>query len=595
MHITVICNPYLYPNNNYLSVLSTPPHLCGSIPFDSCDSVSVGTTTAPYKRLIVCEESLCYNRLMGSTSGLTVPNMEREVAVAAGNRVEQVTEKRGLRLAHLWVILPFAIAWFASSIDFIEPYDFWWNVKSGEIMTQAMGQSLNPNHWFLARDVLVWTPVREPYYNPQWGSQLLFYWLYAASPYLLLTLRALIIAATVGMIMWLSAWRSRSLQAATLATVIAYLVSWTNYGMRPQLFAFLPFIGFYFLLERKDAYTKWLPLLVPIMLFWVNVHGSFFLGVAMLGIYAFGTLLEKMGTPDGRKWLTSKAAFWQAGWFAAAALTSLANPYFTQIYNYFFVATNDPIARSLNVEWQGPTLYEGTGMLFFTNVLIFAASLYASRRRLRPTEILLVLAFAYLSLTSLRNAMWWNWLVAPMTAVNLATWAANRRQRQEESRKSEVGSRKELPAMNWLLAAIIVGGALAFTPMWREANPLVAPAARAALSADTPVELAEWLKSNDVAAPLFNYMEWGGYLGNELYPRYQMFIDGRFEARQVPVWTDYLSVSRGRVDWQQTLDRYGVRTLVLSRAFHKDLIPFVTASNTWRTVYEDKTAIVFVR
>ena len=45
----------------------------------------------------------------------------------------------------------------------------------------------------------------------------------------------------------------------------------------------------------------------------------------------------------------------------------------------------------------------------------------ASRRKLRPTEILLVLAFGYLSLTSLRNVIWWGWVTAPMMAANFAT------------------------------------------------------------------------------------------------------------------------------------------------------------------------------
>src|SRR4051812_24605986 len=56
----------------------------------------------------------------------------------------------GLHLIHLWAIVPLAIAWFLQSIDFIEPFDFWWNVKSGEIMAQT-GR-------FLSTDVLVWTP-----------------------------------------------------------------------------------------------------------------------------------------------------------------------------------------------------------------------------------------------------------------------------------------------------------------------------------------------------------------------------------------------------------------------------------------------------
>ena len=90
-------------------------------------------------------------------------------------------------------------------------------------------------------------------------------------------------------------------------------------------------------------------------------------------------------------------------------------------------------------------------------------------------------------------------------------------------------------------------------------------------------------------------MEWGGYLEWELYPQYQLFIDGRFEARQVQVWKDYLSISRARADWQDTLDRYGVNTLILDKQFHADLIRILKTTNTWRKVYEDKMGVVFVK
>ena len=536
---------------------------------------------------------------------------------------DERTNTRGLRLRHLWAIVPFAVAWFAASIDYIEPFDFWWNVKSGQIMTQTGA--------FLGTDVLAWSPVREPYSNPQWGSQLLFYWVYALSPYILLTLRALIITGTVGLLLWLCKGRSGSMRAASVATLVAYLAAWTNYGMRPQLFAFLPFVGFLFLLERKDAYPRWLPLLVPIMLFWVNVHGSFFLGIALMGIYALGTFLEKIGSQEGRKWLRSGAAAWQAGWMVAAALATFANPYFLSIYRYFFIATNDPIARSLNMEWQAPTLYDGTGQIFFVQVLILAASFYFSKRRLRPTEVLLILAFGYLSLVSLRNVIWWGWITAPMMAANFVMWGrlyAEGRRQKAEGRTEESGIRnqesesdnepselepesiqnpkskiqnpkRELASLNWAIALILLGGALLFTPLWREANPLVPAPARVALAASTPFKLAAFLKGGGAQEPIFNYMEWGGYLEWELYNSQtdtgKMFIDGRFEARKVEVWRDYLSISRGRADWQSTLDRYNVRTLVLNKEFHTDLIPFVAKSSVWRKVYEDKAGIVYTR
>jgi hypothetical protein len=501
-----------------------------------------------------------------------------------------------IKKVHLWAVIPLAIAWLAASIDVIEPFDFWWNVKSGEIMMQT-GR-------FLGTDVLIWSPVREPYSNPQWGSQLLFYWAFAISPYLLLTVRALIITATVGLLLWLCTWRSGSLRAGSIATIVAYFAAWTNYGMRPQLFAFLPFVAYLLLLERKDTHSKWLPLLVPIMLLWVNVHGSFFLGVALLGIYGLGTLIEKVRSAEGRAWLQSGAARWQALWFVAAGLASLLNPYTVGIYNYFFVATNDPIARALNVEWQSPTIYTGTGQLFILQVVIFLASIYLSKRRLRPTEILLIVAFGYLALTSLRNVMWWGWVTAPIIAANFAYWAEKRRQRTEGKEQAEAeatgdqaqpATSSELYSLNLALVALLLVGAVLYTPLWRQANPLVPAYAKEALAESTPTKLAAFLKFGNVQAPIFNYMEWGGYLEWELYPKYQMFIDGRFEARQVQVWRDYLSVSRGRADWQKTLDSYGARTLVLNKEFHVDLIPFISQDREWKKVYEDKQGIVFSR
>ncbi len=532
-------------------------------------------------------------------------------APASKQSVEQHIENtstatRTLRLAHLWAFIPFAIAWYLASIDSIEPFDFWWNARSGQIMAQT-GR-------FLGTDVLVWSPVRLPYSNPQWGSQLLSYWLYNLSPYFLLTVRTLIIVATVGIIFRLCIGKANSIKLAALTTTIAYATALTNYGMRPQLFAFLPFIACYFILERKDTHPRWLPLLAPIILFWVNIHGSFFLGVALMGIYAFGTLLEKIGSAEGRRWLLSKIALWQALWLGVAALATLVNPYLQGIYSYFFIATNDPIARALNIEWQPPSLSDGTGQLFYANVLIFLASAYFSKRRMHPTELLLVVAFGYLSLTSLRNVMWWGWIVAPIMAANFAAWAQNRRASRVAkaenhaapdanaagaealtTRRPSLTPRKEIAAFNWLIAAVILGVPLLFTPLWRPDNPLVPDTAKSALAPNSPTKLGDFLAKANVPAPIFNYMEWGGYLEWALYPRYQMFIDGRFEARQIQVWKDYLSVSKGRADWQQTLDSYGVKTLVLNKDYQAELIPFVAQSTAWHKAYEDKNAVVYTR
>src|SRR5436305_14898062 len=109
----------------------------------------------------------------------TAPAEPAEIASAdptkqsAIRNPQSAIARGGLRREHLWAIIPFTIAWFAASIDMIEPFDFWWNVKSGQIMVLS--------HSFLSVDLLVWSPVREPYYNPQWLSQILFYAFYHIS------------------------------------------------------------------------------------------------------------------------------------------------------------------------------------------------------------------------------------------------------------------------------------------------------------------------------------------------------------------------------------------------------------------------------
>jgi hypothetical protein len=74
-----------------------------------------------------------------------------------------------------------------------------------------------------------------------------------------------------------------------------------------------------------------------------------------------------------------------------------------------------------------------------------------------------------------------------------------------------------------------------------------------------------------------------------------MFIDGRFEAREVEVWNDYLAVFRARADWAEVLDRYGVNTLVLNKTAMPSLVRFVGASPEWSKSYEDEMGVVFVR
>ena len=497
---------------------------------------------------------------------------------------------------HLWLIAALALIWIFQSFATIEPFDFWWNAASGRWMAE--------HGRFLADDVLVYSPVRRPYSNPQWGAQLLFYGLFSVAPGLLLLARVAIVTATYGLLYAICYRRTRSWGWAAVATLVAYISGFTNYGMRPQLFAFLPFVVFLWLLERKSDHPRALWWLTPIMIVWVNVHGSYFLGWGLLGLYSLGTLLTRLGDAAGQTWLRRQWARRELLPLTVAALAAFVNPYGLGIVRYFFIATGDATARSLNIEWQPPTLYNGTGILFFANVGLFFALLLAARRAVGWIEGLLLAVFGLLALLSLRNCLWWNWVTAPGVALSGAALVARGRAWLPTGSPADVLTAAgagtaappparplgDIPILNWGITAFLIGVGLAVAPIWKT------PAA--ALAPTTPTAVAHWLAGRPPHGPLFNYMEWGGYLEWTLFPSRQLFIDGRFEAREPQVWDDYLAISRGAPDWQARLDKYGVQTLVLNRSFDSALIPLVSASPHWSQVYpaqpaDDPAAVVF--
>ena len=228
---------------------------------------------------------------------------------------------------------------------------------------------------------------------------------------------------------------------------------------------------------------------------------------------------------------------------------------------------------------------------------LFLTALLVSRRAPRPTEALLWLAFGGLALLSIRNVIWWGWVSAPGLALSLATLAARLRPAPADATprpRRGAPSPRDPGAELAHCRGADRGGAGGHAAVARPGDGAGSrprrrgggafPGRRHGRDGNNPAP---------PPGPLFNYMEWGGYLEWVLYPQQQLFIDGRFEARQPQVWDDYLAISRGAATWRDRLATYGVRTLVLNKAFHAELIPLVQADPHWQQVYDDAQAVVF--
>jgi hypothetical protein len=95
-----------------------------------------------------------------------------------------------------------------------------------------------------------------------------------------------------------------------------------------------------------------------------------------------------------------------------------------------------------------------------------------------------------------------------------------------------------------------------------------------------------------VPAPIFNYYDWGGYFIAKLYPQYRVFIDGRTDlyGKLMDTFSD---TARGQGNWQEALEKYQVRTVVVPPT--SGLAGLLRLDAGWKKEFEDEQAVVFVR
>jgi hypothetical protein len=114
-------------------------------------------------------------------------------------------------------------------------------------------------------------------------------------------------------------------------------------------------------------------------------------------------------------------------------------------------------------------------------------------------------------------------------------------------------------------------------------------------AAETPAGSRASSQPNALFQPnlrIFTHDEWGDYLIYKLSPRgFKVFVDGRSDFYGGKFGQDYIDVLEVKYNWQQTLDRYGVDTILLP--CNSALTGALKESRRWRVAYDDGMAIVF--
>ena len=202
----------------------------------------------------------------------------------------------------------------------------------------------------------------------------------------------------------------------------------------------------------------------------------------------------------------------------------------------------------------------------------------------KPTalEWLWFLGFGWMALSGLRYGIWLSAVMVIITARLLVEWLGSRIDRPGSFRN---------PVMNLAIGSFMLMMSFAFLPGLRQAWwPVSIP-----ILNNTPEKAVKWLAERpDIPGPLWGELAFSSYLTFAL-PDRPVWIHTRFEAFPPDHVMRYLNISSAAQGWNEMLEEEGANLLLLNLNEQKNLIAAVEKLDTWKEVYRDEIAVIFVR
>jgi len=367
-----------------------------------------------------------------------------------------------------------------------------------------------------------------------------------------------------------------------------YLIGWEPMSVaRPQAAGTACFAMLLFLLtSRRWHWTHWIS--IPLVFgFWANLHGSFVVGLLVLGCLGVGRAWD-VWRRGGIRQLFRDAVVRRLFLVSQlAVVATLVNPYGIRLYGEALTLSANPNLEEL-IEWQPLYIRSFAGLATAAAVIALAMVYRRSPRRLPSGEVLMLVGLGLAGLWTSRMLVWWAPIAAGCFVWNLH--ASRRASASKEAQEPVRGSSR------WSMVAVVIPWLFfAITPFAMAVLHKKQPTLKNTLSAATPLGAVAYLNEHPPQGQVFNTYEWGDYLHWAGPEGMQLFVNSHAHLIPTDIWRHYNQVIRVQSDWQGILDKYGVTTLVLDREERKVLLARLKDSQDWEKVFEDDLSAIYIR
>ena len=463
--------------------------------------------------------------------------------------------------------------------------DIFWALKSGELIAATFTVP--------AVDPFSYTFAGSPWIDFTWGFQLIAHYFFtiAGGWYGLFILEIGLLALTFAFLyLDIRLLSSGRLWMAAALVALFFATAHQRFFIRPHLFAYLFIVLYFYLLNLSESgrSKRWVLLLIPLQVLWVNIHSSFVLGAFITGGYAAGAFIDEyiLGRGEGRR-RVSTATWLLIAVAVALPLVSLINPYGYRLAFFPLVHMGGENAEALRYigEWTPLNLKE---MLFYfypwpVNHFVLKALFYAlviamimNRRNLKARYLILLPPVAYMALLHVRWTVIFALFALPILASNLSDLFGRR------------------PGMARLRAPLMLF-TVAVTALLLYAFIEIKDRRDYGIGIKEghfPEGTASFVRDSGIKGNIINSYVYGGYLIYNL-PEHKVFIDGRTPTVYSPYffWTTRLADNGDR--WKRLQQEHDL-TVALVRSqggFCKKL----RDDEEWIAVHFDDVSTLFLK
>ena len=211
-----------------------------------------------------------------------------------------------INIEHIWALAAIIGVFVFVSTHPIRPHDFWWHM--------ALGREILDSGHIPDVDTYSTTATGQPYpsYQAFWLMDVILYRVYiSGGAELIVFFHSIAVTTAYATVMWLGYRLTGNWRTAALSTLFSVALGLNDFNVRPQAIAF-PIAAIFLLAMHQYDQTRrrgWLAVFPVGMLLWVNCHGTFPLGLLLIGLW----LVEKLWQSVVSEGSSARAAVEHAG------------------------------------------------------------------------------------------------------------------------------------------------------------------------------------------------------------------------------------------------------------------------------------------